>query len=86
MAANRKKFRLSVLGEQGVVYDGDCEVLFLPGKKESIAVLAHHTPMIMKLEAGQISMINDRSTTVLARVNSGLAYVAENKVSVLVNI
>jgi F0F1-type ATP synthase epsilon subunit len=86
MAAKSGKFTISVLRETGVIYYGDCEALIVPGKKETIAILAHHTPMIMKLEPGKIDMILDHSRTTLAEVKTGLIYVAEDEVTVLVNL
>ena len=86
MAKENKKFTLSVLEEKGVVYYGDCEVLFIPGKKETVAILAHHTPMVAKLEPGKIEMIDNHTRSTLCEVKTGLIYVAENEVSVLVNL
>jgi F0F1-type ATP synthase epsilon subunit len=86
MAAKSGKFTISIIGETGVVYYGDCEALIVPGKKETIAILAHHTPMIMKLEPGKIDMVLDRSRSTLTEVKTGLIYVAEDEVTVLINL
>lgn len=86
MAQDNSTFTVSVLGEDGIIYYGDCQALFAPSEKEMIVVLAYHTPMIMKLGAGTVSIRNGRKKETLATVTGGLLYVGNNEVSVLVNL
>lgn len=60
MAGNDQKFTVSVLNESGVLFYGKCDVLFVPTKRDVLAVLAHHTPMIAKLGQGQVVVKVDR--------------------------
>jgi len=86
MAQNNRSFTISVLNEHGVVYYGKCTTLFVPYKKEIIAVLAHHTPMIMKLSKGKVIIKDGREKRHLADIDSGLIYVGDNEATVLVNL
>ncbi len=75
-----------MLRENEVVYYGECESLTLPSLKDFITILPYHTPLIMKLGVGPITMRYQGQKTVLATVKSGLVYVGENEVSVLVDL
>lgn len=86
MAKGGSRFTLSVMDEHKVVYYGDCQILFVPGKRETLAILPHHTPMIMKLEPGEVRMKLEGSVTTLAEIKSGIVYVAADKVTVLANL
>lgn len=84
--ASKNEFSLTVINEKGVLYYGMCEALFLPSKRGEIAVLAHHTPMIMKLTPGPIRIKDASGQKNIVTVDSGVAYVAEDYVSVLADL
>ena len=86
MAKENGKFTISVLNESGVVYYGDCSVLFVPALHDTIAILAHHTPMIAKLGPGEVSIKIGREKQDIATIKSGLLYVGNNEATVLVNL
>lgn len=83
--AGKNKFTLNVINQAGIIYYGDCDVLFVPADKETVAIMAYHTPMIMKLGKGRISIRENHQTKHLIEAKSGIVYVAENSVVVLVN-
>lgn len=82
----KDEFTLTVTNEKGVIYYGSCELLFLPSEKGEIAIMKQHTPMIMKLSAGKVRMKTSTETQDLVSLNSGVVYVAEDSVSVLVDL
>lgn len=84
--ASKEEFNLSVMNEKGVLYYGPCTILFLPSARGEIAVMKHHTPMILKLAAGPIHFKNGSEKQDISEVTSGIAYVAEDEVSVLINL
>lgn len=86
MARDEEKFTISVLSESGVVYYGDCTVLFVPAQHDTIAILAHHTPMIAKLGPGDVSIRTKHEKQTLTTIKSGLLYVGDNEATVLVNL
>lgn len=84
--AAKDEFTLTVTNEKGVMYYGACELLFLPSQKGEIAIMKHHTPMIMKLTPGKVRMKTSSGTQEIAKLTSGIVYVAEDSVSVLVDL
>ena len=86
MAQSDGPFTISVLSESGVVYYGDCEVLTVPSKKDFITILPNHAPMIAILGKGPVTIGTGRNRQKLVELKSGLLYVGDNEVSVLVNL
>lgn len=85
MAGGKSKFTLSVISQSQILYYGSCDVLFVPTDKEVIAIMAYHTPMIMKLGKGKVVIRDSSPNREIATINAGLVYVGDNQVSVLVN-
>jgi F0F1-type ATP synthase epsilon subunit len=68
------------------VYYGECNTLFVPSENDMIAILAYHTPMIMKLGKGDVAIKTGREKRTLTVITGGLLYVGNNEVTVLVNL
>jgi F-type H+-transporting ATPase subunit epsilon len=47
-----KTFEVSLVTPDGAVYEGDAEMLIVPGQIGEIGVLARHAPLIATLKAG----------------------------------
>jgi F0F1-type ATP synthase epsilon subunit len=86
MAQSSGLFKVNILSETGSVYSGTCSALFVPAEKDTVVVLAYHTPMIMKLGKGNVSIKIGREKRQLIDVNSGLIYVGDNEATVLANL
>jgi F-type H+-transporting ATPase subunit epsilon len=52
MPGSGKKFDLSVVTPDGSVFDGEAEMIIVPGQIGDIGVLARHAPLIATLRAG----------------------------------
>ena len=52
MADGRKKFEVSLVTPEGAAYEGQCEMLVVPGDAGEIGVLARHAPLVAMLRAG----------------------------------
>ena len=50
--ADRKPFSVSVVTPDGPAYEGDAEMIIVPGAVGEIGVLARHAPLIATLKAG----------------------------------
>jgi len=50
--ADRRLFSVSVVTPDGPAYEGDAEMLIVPGAAGEIGVLARHAPLIATLKAG----------------------------------
>lgn len=85
MADRKSKFTLSVISQKQIVYYGNADVVFVPTERDIVAVMAYHTPMIMKLGKGKVIMRDSSPNKELASIESGLIYVGDNQVSILVN-
>ncbi len=52
MADERKTFSVSVVTPDGAAYEGEAEMLIVPGAAGEIGVLARHAPLIATLKSG----------------------------------
>jgi F-type H+-transporting ATPase subunit epsilon len=53
MADERRRFDVSVVTPEGPAYEGEAEMLIVPGAAGEIGVLARHAPLIATLKAGK---------------------------------
>jgi len=74
------------MNEAGSIFSGEGSALFAPSKKDIIVVLAYHTPMIMMLGKGKISVKIGREKRHITTVEGGLLYVCDNEATILVNL
>jgi F0F1-type ATP synthase epsilon subunit len=81
----QKTLDVQLLSEKGVLFEGPCEVLFVPSMRDIVAIMPQHTPLIMKLGSGEIVVMSKRQTIFKTKANSGVLYVSDNHASVLVN-
>jgi hypothetical protein len=58
--ADRKEFSVSVVTPDGPAYEGDAEMIIVPGVSGEIGVLARHAPLIATLKAGQHASVSGR--------------------------
>ncbi len=52
MADERRKFDVSVVTPEGPAFEGEAELLIVPGQAGEIGVLARHAPLVATLKAG----------------------------------
>jgi F-type H+-transporting ATPase subunit epsilon len=52
--SGQKTFDLSVVTPEGSVFDGEAQMLVVPGAAGEIGVLARHAPLVAMLKAGEI--------------------------------
>jgi F-type H+-transporting ATPase subunit epsilon len=50
--ADRKEFSVSVVTPDGPAYEGDAQMIIVPGAAGEVGVLARHAPLIATLKAG----------------------------------
>ena len=60
--ADRKPFSVSVVTPDGPAYEGDAEMIVVPGAAGEIGVLARHAPLVALLKSGS-TRIHVRRTT-----------------------
>jgi F-type H+-transporting ATPase subunit epsilon len=52
MAQERRTFNVSLVTPEGAAYEGEVEMLVVPGDAGEIGVLARHAPLVAMLKAG----------------------------------
>ena len=52
MADGRKTFAVSLVTPEGAAFEGEAEMLIVPGDAGEIGVLARHAPLVAMLRAG----------------------------------
>jgi len=52
MADERRRFDVSLVTPEGPAFEGDAEMLIVPGAAGEIGVLARHAPLVATLKAG----------------------------------
>ena len=61
MADAHPKFDVSVVTPDGPVYEGEAEMLIVPGQAGEIGVLARHAPLVAMLKAGSTRIYRNRA-------------------------
>ena len=62
MADERRRFEISLVTPEGAAFEGECEMLIVPGAAGEIGVLARHAPLVAMLKAGSTRIYRDRSS------------------------
>ena len=57
-----KTFELSLVTPEGAAFEGEVEMLVVPGDAGEIGVLARHAPLIAMLRAGSTRIYRDRDS------------------------
>jgi F-type H+-transporting ATPase subunit epsilon len=60
--AEGRTFALSLVTPDGAAFEGEVEMLVVPGDAGEIGVLARHAPLVAMLKAGSTRIYRDRST------------------------
>jgi len=74
---------VEILTPDKTLFQGDADVVTLPGVNGSFQILKNHAPMIANLSKGSLSIKSSGSVQQFD-VNGGLVEVLDNKVVVLV--
>jgi F-type H+-transporting ATPase subunit epsilon len=61
VADETKKFDVSLVTPEGPAFEGEAEMIVVPGAAGEIGVLARHAPLIATLKAGSTRVYLDRS-------------------------
>jgi F-type H+-transporting ATPase subunit epsilon len=52
MADERRRFEISLVTPEGAAFEGEAEMLIVPGAAGEIGILARHAPLVALLKAG----------------------------------
>jgi len=74
---------LEIVTPDSTLFDGDADLVQLPGLDGLFEVLNHHTPMIAGLAKGKVKVIDASKKEQFYDINGGVIEVMNNKVMVL---
>jgi F-type H+-transporting ATPase subunit epsilon len=83
--ADRKVFSVSVVTPDGPAYEGDAEMIIVPGAAGEIGVLARHAPLIATLKAGSTRVHLSASEVVEYATGPGFFQVLQDRAIALVD-
>jgi F-type H+-transporting ATPase subunit epsilon len=75
---------LEIVTPERKVFEGDVNLVQLPGSKGSFTILKNHAPIISTLDKGTIRVVDVFGKTHLFNVSGGVIENLENKIIVLV--
>jgi F-type H+-transporting ATPase subunit epsilon len=77
--------KLEIVTPNGLIYEGDINMVTLPGKEGEFGVLPEHASLVSLLDTGVISVENVKKQELIIAINKGYVKVDENKVSCIVD-
>jgi F-type H+-transporting ATPase subunit epsilon len=84
VAGSTKTFDLSVVTPEGSVFDGEAQMVIVPGAAGEIGVLPRHAPLVAMLKAGETRIKAENQWTALA-TGPGFFKVQRDRAIVLVD-
>jgi F-type H+-transporting ATPase subunit epsilon len=87
VAEETKKFDLSLVTPDGPAFEGEVEMIIVPGAAGEIGVLARHAPLIATLKAGSTRVYLNRDTNEIREFATGAGFfkVEEDRAIALVD-
>ena len=87
MAEETRKFDLSLVTPDGPAFEGEVEMIVVPGAAGEIGVLARHAPLIATLKAGSTRVYLNRATDDIREFATGAGFfkVEEDRAIALVD-
>jgi F-type H+-transporting ATPase subunit epsilon len=83
---NSKKLRLRVISPSKTKYDGDVDMVVMPGSEGDLGVLPNHAPMIVELKAGEVKIYKNNSVETSISIEgspSGVASISAEGVDII---
>lgn len=65
------RFDVSIVTPEGAVFEGQAEMLVVPGAAGEIGVLARHAPLVATLKAGSTRVYRDRASDDVVELATG---------------
>jgi F-type H+-transporting ATPase subunit epsilon len=83
--ADRREFSVSVVTPDGPAYEGDAQMIIVPGAAGEIGVLARHAPLIATLKAGSTRVHVSESEIIEFATGPGFFQVLQDRAIALVD-
>ena len=85
MADERRRFEVSLVTPEGAAYEGDCELLIVPGAAGEIGIMARHAPLVAMLKAGSLRVHVHSNEVLEFATGPGFFQVLDNRAIALVD-
>jgi F-type H+-transporting ATPase subunit epsilon len=69
-----KTFELSLVTPEGAAFEGEVEMIVVPGDAGEIGVLARHAPLVAMLKAGSTRIYRDRDSGEVVEFATGAGF------------
>lgn len=76
-------FHLSIVTAEGLLYEGEIEMLVAPAVDGELGILTNHHPLVTKLGPGAMRVVKTDKTEQILFVNGGYLEVLNNKATIL---
>ena len=83
--ADHPVFPVSVVTPEGAAFEGDAELVIVPGHSGEIGVLSHHAPLVAMLKAGSTRVHTGDGTVQEFATGPGFFQVLDNRAIALVD-
>jgi F-type H+-transporting ATPase subunit epsilon len=84
--SNSNQLHVEIISPSGVVFDGNCHMVTIPGTNGDLGIMNNHEPTLAKLREGKISLFDkDQKLSKEFDIVSGFANNVENKLLILVD-
>ena len=85
MADERRRFEVSLVTPEGAAYEGEVEMLIVPGAAGEIGILARHAPLVAMLKAGSTRVHVTESEVLEFATGPGFFKVEQDRALALVD-
>ncbi len=75
--------KIEIIDPDKTIFQGDADLVQLPGKDGSFEILNNHAPLISVLRAGKIKIVDQNKNMQFFEVKGGVIEVQKNKVLIL---
>ncbi len=76
-------YKLRMISQAGVVYEGDIESMVAPGTEGYLGVLAHHAPLLTGLLPGKVTFRTADGKSAEKKITGGFLEVSKNQAVIL---
>lgn len=77
-----EKFSLQIISPERVVFEGEVEAVYAPGKEGEFGVLPGHAPYLVQLKIGELRILKDNKWT-CAAISGGFSEVEYKSMKIL---
>lgn len=74
---------LQVISPVKQIYQGEVDLVQMPGQMGSFEILQNHAPLVALLEAGKVKVIDSERNMFFIEINGGLVKVKDNHITIL---